>query len=115
MDLDEAIQKHSEWKVKFRSAINKRETLDAATIRQDNCCVLGKWLRGEAKALYGTKASLVDLIAKHADFHRNAAKVADAINASKYDVAEAMLHSGSEYGNASLAVASAITALKKEM
>ena len=115
MDLDEAIHKHAEWKVKFRSAINKKETLDAATIRQDNCCVLGIWLHGEGKARYGTKASFANLIARHADFHRNAGTVADSINAKKYDVAEAMLGGGKPYANASSAVASAITALKKEI
>ena len=32
MDLDHAIQKHAEWKLRFRSAIAKHETLDAAAI-----------------------------------------------------------------------------------
>lgn len=115
MNLDEAIQKHAEWKVKLRSAITKKETLDAATIRQDNACILGKWLHGEGKAQYGNKPSFANLVAKHAEFHHNASKVADAINARKYDAAETMLGVGSQYGNASLTVAAAISALKKEI
>ena len=44
MDLNQAIEKHAEWKVKFRSAIVKKESMDAGTISKDNCCELGKWL-----------------------------------------------------------------------
>ena len=115
MDLNEAIQKHAEWKVKFRSAINKQETMDAATIRQDNCCPLGKWLHGEGQSQYQGKAAFTNVVARHADFHRSAGKVADAINAKKYAAAETMLEGGTEYGLASSAVAGAISALKKEM
>lgn len=50
MDLNNAIAKHSEWKTKLRSAITRKETLDASTISKDNCCDLGKWLHGEAKS-----------------------------------------------------------------
>lgn len=115
MDLDEAIQKHAEWKVRLRAAAGRKETLDAATIGQDNACILGKWLHGEGKTQYGRKASFAHLVVKHADFHHSAGKVAEAINAKKYNAAETMLGAGSQYGNASLAVAAAITALKKEM
>jgi len=53
MDLTQAIEKHSEWKAKFRSAISKHETMDADTISKDNCCELGKWLHGESQANSG--------------------------------------------------------------
>ena len=53
MDLNEAIQAHSEWKMKLRSAIQSRTQLDAATIARDDCCALGKWLHGESRAQYG--------------------------------------------------------------
>ncbi len=48
MDLDQAVAKHAEWKVKFRKAISAKEQLDTASIAKDNCCELGKWLHGEA-------------------------------------------------------------------
>lgn len=115
MNLDDAIQKHAEWKVKFRSAINKKETMDAETIRKDNCCELGKWLHGEGQKQIGSTPTFTALVSKHAAFHRTAGKVADAINAKQYDAAEKMLDSGTEYAQASLAVGSCITALKKEM
>ena len=31
MDLNNAVEKHAEWKIKLRSAITKQEQLDAAT------------------------------------------------------------------------------------
>ncbi len=44
MNLDDAIAKHAEWKVKFRSAMERHETMDHATICKDDACMLGKWL-----------------------------------------------------------------------
>ncbi|MBI1890766.1 MAG: CZB domain-containing protein [Burkholderiales bacterium] len=115
MNLDDAIEKHAAWKVKFRAAINKKETLDAATIKKDHCCDLGKWLHGEGKSQVGSRASFITLLGKHAEFHRAAGKVADTINAKQYDAAENMLGAGTEYSQASAAVAAAISLLKKEM
>lgn len=114
MDLNKAIEKHAEWKVKFRSAISKQEVLDAETVSKDNCCELGKWLHGESKLKFAKLASYNDCVAKHAVFHLEAGKVARTINAGKYAEAEAMLNAGSSYTTASSAVGIAITRLKKE-
>lgn len=114
MDLDMAVQKHAEWKIKFRSAISKQETMDAATVAKDNCCDLGKWLHGDAKKIYGSLASHSECIAKHAVFHVEAGKVAAAINQKKYVEAEQMIGSNTSYASASTAVAGAVLKLKKE-
>jgi len=114
MDLDNAIAKHAEWKIKFRSAISKQESMDAETIAKDNCCDLGKWLHGDAKSKFGRLASHSTCIAKHAAFHVEAGKVAKTINAKKYQEAEAMINSGTPFASASSAVGVAIIGLKKE-
>ncbi|MDP1978298.1 CZB domain-containing protein [Undibacterium sp.] len=114
MDLENAVAKHSEWKTKFRVAITKKETMDAATIGKDNCCDLGKWLHGEAKAAHSKLASYTDCVAKHATFHNEAGKVATAINAKKYEEAEKMIGAGTPYSSASSGVGVAIMKLKKE-
>ncbi|MFZ6751687.1 CZB domain-containing protein [Undibacterium sp. Ren11W] len=114
MDLSLAVAKHVEWKTKLRSAIIKKETLDAASISADNCCELGKWLHGDAKAKMSGLASYKDTLSKHAVFHKEAGKVASAINAQKYAEAEAMLGAGTAYAAASSAVGVAIGAFKKE-
>ncbi|WP_162083461.1 CZB domain-containing protein [Sulfuriferula nivalis] len=114
MDLTSAVGKHAEWKTKFRSAITKKEEMDAATIAKDNCCELGKWLHGEAKAQFGALTSYKECIQKHAAFHTEAAKVAAAINAKKFTEAEAMLGNGTGYTKVSGEVGVAIMHLKKE-
>ena len=53
MNFDEAINKHAAWRMKFRTAMKMKESLDAATIGKDNCCELGKWLYGPGKAEFG--------------------------------------------------------------
>jgi methyl-accepting chemotaxis protein len=113
MDLTSAAQSHSEWKVKLRLAISNKDTLDAATISKDNCCALGKWLHGEAKAQFGKFPAYGDCVGKHADFHREAGKVASAINAADFERAGKMLDAGTPYAKASSAVGSAILGLKK--
>ena len=114
MDLVSAIAKHTEWKTKFRTAITKKETLDSATISKDNCCDLGKWLHGEARRAYGTLASHGDCVAKHAQFHTEAGKVASAINAKNYAEATNMINTGTPYFAASNAVSVAVMKLRRE-
>jgi methyl-accepting chemotaxis protein len=115
MNLDEAIQKHAEWKMKFRVAITKKEKMDAAAIQGDKNCQLGQWLHGEGHVRYGQSPTFKDLIVKHASFHRAAGKVASTINAGQYDVAAGMIDGGTEYTQASVAVGVAIMQLKKEI
>jgi methyl-accepting chemotaxis protein len=114
MDLSEAMKAHAEWKVKFRTAIAKKETLDVATISADNCCALGKWLHGESKIKYGRLKSHADCVARHAMFHKEAGKIARTINEMKYVEAEAMMNPSTPFFTASNNVIVAITSLKKE-
>jgi methyl-accepting chemotaxis protein len=114
MNLENAIAAHAEWKTKFRSAIEKKEKLDAASISQDNKCPLGQWLHGEAKAKYAGLRSHGVCLAKHAEFHKCAGEVAKAINAGKYAEAESMIGGGTSFSAASSAVGVAIIGLRKE-
>ncbi|NOT98531.1 MAG: CZB domain-containing protein [Sideroxydans sp.] len=114
MDLDLAIQSHSGWKIKFRTAISKKEVMDAMTIAKDNCCELGKWLHGEGKAQLGSLNCYADCVAKHAAFHIEAGKVANMINAKKFNDAQTMIDANTPYAKASLAAINAIMKLKLE-
>jgi hypothetical protein len=113
MDLDKAIQAHRDWKVKLRVAMARRMHLDVAAISADDCCLLGKWLHGEARARYGALSAYRDCLTKHAAFHREAGAVALVINASDHARADRMLDAGTPYAMASSAVGSAILAMKK--
>ncbi len=114
MDLNHAIEKHVEWKLRFRSAIAKHETMDADTIGKDNRCELGKWLHGEARVLFSGLQSYPPCVERHAQFHAEAARVAQAINQKRYAEAEAMLGGETPYADASTAVGGAIMRLKRE-
>ncbi|WP_135467504.1 CZB domain-containing protein [Crenalkalicoccus roseus] len=113
MNLDDAIQKHAEWKLKFRNAISKKEQIDIATISKDNCCQLGQWLYGDGKAKYGTKPEFIAVIERHRAFHIEAGKIARLINSGHYAQAEKELGSGTNYAQASSAVGTAIIQLKR--
>jgi methyl-accepting chemotaxis protein len=112
MDLDSAIQKHAAWKFKFRNALYSNEPMDAAAISKDNNCEMGKWLHGEAKALYGKNGSYAKCVADHAAFHVEAGRVAVAVNAKKADEAERMMAAGSQFAEISKRVAVSIIELK---
>lgn len=114
MNLEEAVSKHAEWKTKFRNAIAKKEQVDATCISSDNCCELGKWLYGEGKQLFGTLASHRECLQRHTEFHKEAGKIAQTINAFRYQEAENLLAAGTGYANASSAVSVSLLKLKKE-
>ncbi|MEL3912684.1 MAG: CZB domain-containing protein [Treponema pedis] len=109
------MKRHVEWKVKLRTAIDLHEKLDAETISKDNKCEFGEWLHSEATEKYRNLPSFAVCLAKHAQFHKEAGKVASTINAGKFEEAELMLNSDSSFSAASSEVASAVTALKTEI
>lgn len=113
MNLDESIQKHAEWKLKFRTAINKKERMDAETISKDNCCQLGNWLHNEGKSKYGAKPEFSMIVQKHKAFHVEAGKIARLINSEQYAQAEKDLGNGTAYSQASSAIGSAIIGFKR--
>jgi methyl-accepting chemotaxis protein len=114
MNLDDAIKAHSEWKVRLRTAMHNRQTLDAAAIARDDACALGQWLHGPAKSEYGRLRSYAVCVEKHAAFHREAGRVAATINAGDYGKAETMLAGGTPYAAASSAIGGAVLGLRKE-
>ena len=115
MDLNLAIQRHAEWKYRFRTAMSTGEVLDVATISKDNCCEFGKWLHGEAKERYLHLNGYEKCVAAHAVFHREAGKIAAMINSSRKNEAEQMLIAGTPYHEASKKVGVAIIELKNEI
>jgi hypothetical protein len=114
MDLNQAGQTHSEWKIKLRMAIAKQETLDAAVIAADNQCLFGKWLHGEAKVKYGKLPAYADCASKHAAFHQEAGKVAQTINAKDFTQAKSMMDANTPYALAANGFIIALGLLKKE-
>lgn len=114
IDLSNAIERHSAWKVKLRSAITNQETVDAVSLAKDNCCELGKWLHGDGKASHGSLPSFSLCLNQHATFHREVGKIATMINARQFSQAEVMLGFGTPYQVASSAIGVSLRNLKKE-
>ncbi|MCP5269868.1 MAG: CZB domain-containing protein [Burkholderiaceae bacterium] len=112
-DFDTAIEAHRHWKVKLRSAIEKREQLDAATICRDDQCPLGRWLHGPGGARWGSKPGFSTLLQAHAGFHQAAGQVAQTINRGAYDQANHLLGSGSKFAQASNETVTAILRAKR--
>jgi len=101
LDLNAAIQKHAEWKYKFRNSMQSNTALDPQAISKDNNCEFGKWLHGEARLAYGSHKSYPDCVAEHAAFHRAAGKVAQAVNAKQKEKVEQLMAPGSEFDQSS--------------
>ncbi|TJZ73007.1 CZB domain-containing protein [Chitiniphilus eburneus] len=115
MDLYQAIKAHGEWRWKFRMAIGKGDRLDTHSISSDDRCPLGQWLHSEGKRHYANLPAYTECLHQHAVFHREAAKVAQTINAQRYDDAELMLLPGTPYSNSSVAIGTAIIHLRNAL
>jgi len=113
MNFEDAIRSHVEWKNTLHTAIVQQTRLDAATIARDDCCTLGKWLHGAAKSKYGHLVSYKECVGAHANFHREAGRVAQIINGRRFAAAELAL-SGRPYSSASERTVTAIVRLKSE-
>jgi len=110
------MQWRNMWNGKRNFApLYKKGKLDAVTIGADNCCELGKWLHGDAKRKFGRLAIYTDTVNKHAAFHKEAGKVATAINAGQFDEASNMLGMKTPYAIASSAVGVALMAFNSEV
>ncbi|MCS6945933.1 MAG: methyl-accepting chemotaxis protein [Sutterellaceae bacterium] len=114
-DFPKAVEAHRAWKVKLRSAIAKREKLDVATIRRDDCCPLGQWLHGEGGRRWRTRPAFVDLVTKHREFHLAAGEVAETINRGAYEQAQRLLGGGSRFAEASNSTVAAIQRAQREL
>ena len=112
-DFDQAIEAHRQWKVRLRSAIANQQSLDADTICRDDRCPLGQWLHGQGGHRWGDRPDFVQLIDRHREFHQAAGQVARSINAGQYDNAERMIGSGSVFAQASNAVTTVLTRVKR--
>lgn len=114
MDLESVFQTHAVWIEEFCTAIFKQDALDATTYEKDNYCALGQWLHSEGKTKYGKLNAYTDLISSHAEFHKAAGRVAQAIHEKNFGQAENLLSEAGEYAVASNAVRLAISKFKEE-
>lgn len=111
MDLDHALESHVAWKVGFRMAILQQGTVDAACVGREDCCELGLWLLGEGRTLCGAMEAFGTCLAAHQDFHREAGRVARAINAGRLEEASRLMKPSETFTRSSAALGNAISQL----
>ena len=82
MNSKDAITAHVNWKLRIHALISGKlaEKLDPSTIARDNVCELGKWLHSDGKNDI-PKTQHAELLATHADFHREAARIVGEVYA----------------------------------
>ncbi len=111
MDARTAIAAHREWRDHFRAAMATREPLDVPQITADDCCNFGRWLFGEGQRQFGHLPCWQDCVDAHAEFHREAAKVAEVLNAGQLLQADKMLAAGTNYAKSSERLGMAVVAM----
>ena len=114
-DFAGAIAKHTLWKTTLRNAALQGETLDAAKIARDDCCPLGQWLHGDGGQQWRHQPRFTELLSRHAQFHKAAGKVAEAINRGETETAQHLMSSGSVFLDNTQSVVMAIKALQSAM
>lgn len=114
MDFEDAIAKHCDWKVKFRSAMLRKEKMDVKCMEDGSCCELGQWLIGQGHVIYGYLSSFQLCLEAHTHFHYEAGKIARLVNEGNFPEAEAMMGIYSNFDKASRDVTVSIIKLRDE-
>ena len=103
MDFKEASNAHRDWKIRLRAFVNGGpEKLEEATVRRDDVCALGKWLKSVPTG--ERDATVDDLVAMHARFHQCAGEVVATANKGERDAALRMIDAGTPFAEASFKV-----------
>jgi len=109
--LKNGIRAHADWGARLKAAIASRKLdIPVSTIRADNQCQFGKWF-------YGTELSAGEQQSEnyqatkqlHAQFHEEAAKVAQLAISGQHKAAEKAMGPSSEYARISSALTNVLT------
>ena len=111
--LDKAFLTHSAVKNRLRKAIKGEEPIDAATIRRDDVCEVGKWIYGEGAKSYSSNPLFNEFKKVHAEFHKCAYDVMALYNSGKISEASRELDYGA-FEKKSGEIGSCIMRMKKD-
>lgn len=96
LDVQAVINAHLAWRKRLEGCILGRsnEELDIGVIMQDNQCVLGQWLYGQAaRSTLSLHPEFAMLRESHRSFHLYAARVVQTLRMRGVEAAQAMLES----------------------
>ena len=109
-----AMDAHNNWKARLVDAIESGKidgTVDG--IRVDDNCLFGHWLYGaELTEEMKSSENYLEVKRVHAEFHHQAARIAELALQGDKEVAFGLLH-GPEYTNAAMKLTNALYYLDK--
>lgn len=93
LSMKQVSEAHMAWIDQLKSVLDGHANaqLDIQTVAKDNMCVLGKWLYGPAKKLYGTLPEYNTLKLSHVRFHTCAGQVLQDYQDCHHQIARARL------------------------
>ncbi len=115
LDYEKVTAAHAKWKTNFRSAISRKDDLDATAISCDDRCELRRWIYSTGKGVFGHQPIFLRLIDEHKQFHRCAGEVARTINQKRYAEALQMIAVKSEFSEASAHVIGTLGRMKRDL
>ncbi|TCV89659.1 CZB domain-containing protein [Sulfurirhabdus autotrophica] len=99
-DIEDAIQEHNAWKVKFRDFLSGKLALDLSKLEETNCCKLGHWLEHKGGKLLQSK-HYAEICTFHSEFHHAAAEITRKIKQKDFVGARCDLSSEGAFARAS--------------
>lgn len=114
MTFSAAVEAHLAWTVNFRQAIRNRQLPPPHEVADPFGCPLGRWLKEVAHPRFGHLPALQHCLHHHAEFHREALRLADVVRAGDHARAEAMLAPHAPYTLASGNLMVALERLRQE-
>ncbi len=109
--LKNAIAAHSAWSSRLKAAIASRQfDIPLSTIQADNQCQFGKWLHGAGGSAADRQTENYSKVKQlHAQFHVEAAKIAQFAIAGQREAAEKAMSPSSDYVRISSALTDMLT------
>jgi hypothetical protein len=91
-----SIRAHQVWKKRLGEVLDGQDhpNFDVETVRRDDCCLLGHWMRSGASHSHRSRAVFRELFGTHAALHQAAAEVLNLHQAGQHKEARLMLERG---------------------
>jgi hypothetical protein len=104
LDFEAAIKAHQAWKGRLSSLVAgaSTERLDYRIVCRDDQCILGQWIHGDGRRVFGGTALFESVRVTHAQFHQLAGQVVLAVEDGRPDDARQLLRT--DYQRASVRV-----------
>ena len=114
MDFASFRDKHLRIRYKMLCAIDEKRRIDNNEISSDDGCEFGEWLHRQACLPDNQQTIIVELQDSHAQLHQEAQKIAELINAGRYDEADKRLGLCTPYSHCLLHLTNALAALNEQ-